>query len=83
MAIEDERMRELCFEGVRKADLIRWGNFKADMVTFSNYAVSNGVTTGNNNGYQGIQGIEDRHTLLPKPIYELNLNKELIQNKGY
>lgn len=81
--LRDERMRELCFEGVRKADLIRWGNFKADMVAFSNYALSNGVTTGNNNGYQGIQGIEDRHTLLPKPIYELNLNKALVQNAGY
>lgn len=23
--IQDERMRELCFEGVRRADLIRWG----------------------------------------------------------
>jgi hypothetical protein len=31
LAIEDERMRELCFEGTRKSDLIRWGKFVQTM----------------------------------------------------
>lgn len=85
LAIRDERMREMCFEASRKADLIRWGNFVLDMQTFANYAATNGVNTasGNANGYQGILGITQRHVFLPKPIYELNLNKSLIQNAGY
>ena len=29
--IEDERGRELCFEGLRKMDLIRWGKYKEAM----------------------------------------------------
>ena len=28
--IQDERMRELCFEGVRRADLMRWGLYTID-----------------------------------------------------
>ncbi len=35
LLIRDERMRELCFEALRKADLIRWGNFYQDMQTFA------------------------------------------------
>lgn len=85
LAIRDERMREMCFEASRKADLIRWGNFVGDMQAFATYASANDVTaaTGNNNGYQGILGITQRHVLLPKPTYELNLNKALVQNPGY
>nr|WP_276900174.1 RagB/SusD family nutrient uptake outer membrane protein [Pedobacter kyonggii] len=85
LAIRDERMRELCFEAYRKADLIRWGNFVGDMQAFANYATANGVsaTTGNAIGYSGITGITQRHVLLPKPTYELNLNKALVQNPGY
>lgn len=85
-AVKDERMRELCFEASRKADLIRWGNFVDDMSAFASYALQNDITnssTGNNNGYLGIQGITQRHVLLPKPTYELNLNRELKQNPGY
>jgi hypothetical protein len=86
LAIRDERMRELCFEAVRKADLIRWGNFYQDMQTFSAWAGANGASvaaTGNPNGLQGAQNVGIRHVLLPKPTYELNLNRALIQNAGW
>lgn len=86
LAIRDERMRELCFEAVRKADLIRWGNFVGDMQTFAAWATSNGAgvtSTGNPNGLQGVRNISARHVLLPKPTYELNLNRALIQNEGW
>ncbi|SIO02367.1 RagB/SusD family nutrient uptake outer membrane protein [Chitinophaga niabensis] len=86
LAIRDERMRELCFEAVRKADLIRWGNFYQDMQTFAAWAAANGASvtaTGNPNGLQGAQNVGTRHVLLPKPTYELNLNRALIQNPGW
>ncbi|QPH38982.1 RagB/SusD family nutrient uptake outer membrane protein [Pedobacter endophyticus] len=86
LAVRDERMRELCFEAYRRTDLVRWGNFVGDMREFANYASANGISvssTGNPNGYQGISGITSRHLLLPKPTYELNLNKALVQNPGY
>ncbi|WP_162946185.1 RagB/SusD family nutrient uptake outer membrane protein [Chitinophaga barathri] len=86
LVIRDERMRELCFEALRKADLIRWGNFYQDMQTFAAWAASNGAgvtATGNPNGLQGVQNILPRHVLLPKPTYELNLNRALVQNQGW
>ena len=86
LAIRDERMKELCFEALRKADLIRWGNFAGDMQTFAVWAQANGITvaaSGNPNGYQGLLNIQPKHNLLPKPTYELNLNKALTQNPGW
>lgn len=85
LAIRDERMRELCFEALRKADLIRWGNFVGDMQTFAAWAAANGAgaTSGNPNGLVGVQNVSARHVLLPKPTYELNLNRDLIQNPGW
>jgi hypothetical protein len=86
LAIRDERMRELCFEAVRKADLIRWGSFVADMQNFASWATSNGAgvtATGNPNGLQGVRNVSTRHVMLPKPTYELNLNRLLVQNEGW
>lgn len=86
LAIRDERMRELCFEAVRKADLIRWGNFAGDMQTFAAWATANGAgvtATGNPNGLAGVRSAGVRHVLLPKPTYELNLNRLLVQNAGW
>jgi hypothetical protein len=86
LALRDERMRELCFEALRKADLIRWGNFVGDMQTFAAWAAANGASvtaTGNVNGLQGVRNVSDRHVLLPKPTYELNLNHDLVQNPGW
>lgn len=85
-AIRDERMRELCFEALRKADLIRWGHFVTDMQEFAAWATANGAgvtATGNPNGLQGVLNVSQRHVLLPKPTYELNLNRLLVQNEGW
>ncbi|MBC9931808.1 RagB/SusD family nutrient uptake outer membrane protein [Chitinophaga qingshengii] len=86
LAIRDERMRELCFEALRKADLIRWGHFVTDMQEFAAWATNNGAgvtATGNPNGLQGVRNVMQRHVLLPKPTYELNLNRLLTQNEGW
>jgi starch-binding outer membrane protein, SusD/RagB family len=86
LAIRDERMRELCFEALRRADLIRWGNFVTDIQDFAVWATANGAgvtSTGNPNGLQGVRNVSTRHVLLPKPTYELNLNKALVQNPGW
>ncbi|RZJ64757.1 MAG: RagB/SusD family nutrient uptake outer membrane protein, partial [Flavobacterium sp.] len=85
LALRDERMREMCFEASRKYDLVRWGNFAGDLQAFGNYAAANGVTAGNGNinGYQGLITVTPRYSLMPKPTYELNLNKALKQNPGY
>ncbi|ANI88586.1 hypothetical protein A9P82_04340 [Arachidicoccus ginsenosidimutans] len=88
-AIRDERARELCFENLRRSDLIRWGNFINDMKDFLAYALANGVPnlTGGQPGATGpavaAYNISARNLLLPIPQYELSLNNLLTQNTGY
>lgn len=80
-AIKEERSRELCFEALRRPDLIRWGNFVGDMKTFLAYAIANG---GNNTSITtAARMVSERNLLLPIPSYDLSLNKLLTQNPGY
>jgi hypothetical protein len=80
-ALKEERSRELCFEALRRPDLIRWGRFIEDMKTFLSYAIANGgnnltVTTAS-------RMITERNLLLPIPSYDMSLNKLLTPNPGY
>lgn len=91
-AIKDERSRELCFEGLRKLDLIRWGIFiptmKAMAATISATAPSG---TNSTLGYPGLAttlssytNVSDRDVLFPIPTQESTLNKLIgIQNLGW
>lgn len=80
--IRNERARELCFEGLRKPDLIRWGIFLTTMkdvaAEFKTYASS---------GYQyaatAAGNVTERHLLYPIPIAEMSLNKAITQNPGW
>lgn len=83
-AVEDERMRELCFEFVRKADLIRWGTFVSTMNNFASYAIANGTNTSPGAFLAQIyQSVAPRHVLQPIPSYELSLDHALQQNPGW
>jgi starch-binding outer membrane protein, SusD/RagB family len=78
-AIRDERSRELCFEGIRKFDLIRWGIFvprmkqiEADMSASLPSALRYAVRQYTN--------VEEKHKFFPIPTLELSLNSALKQN---
>jgi starch-binding outer membrane protein, SusD/RagB family len=85
--LSDERSRELCAEGWRRFDLIRWGKL------FS--TVTNLYTTNVNNitpnyyywNTQAAQGVKDNFTSykiwFPIPKAQLQTNKNLVQNFGY
>jgi hypothetical protein len=72
-AILDERMRELCFEGWRRFDLLRTDRF-IDLISARNrWAKTNA-------------SISDKHKLYPIPIVEIKQNDFLTiedQNPGY
>ena len=78
--IRKERAYELCFEGHRKQDLIRWGIYYksivetaqelADSFSNANYSVPTYI-------------IEGRHELLPIPQRDLDLMKKCKQNPGW
>lgn len=80
-AIKEERSRELCFEGLRRNDLIRWGNFVEDMKTFLAYANANAGTATNIT--TAATKVSSRNIFMPIPIHDIQLNNLLVQNPGY
>ncbi|MBC9798026.1 RagB/SusD family nutrient uptake outer membrane protein [Sinomicrobium weinanense] len=86
--IVDERLRELCFEGLRKQDLIRWDLLEEKLMetneTISNHALFNStnqfhqtyLSPGNNFD-------RARHLLLPYPLQETLINQSLEQRTGW
>jgi len=76
----DERSRELAFEGMRKADLIRWGIFVPTMKTVLN--MINAEAPG---AYFALKfrNVSERDVLLPIPSREMALNKALVQNPNW
>lgn len=77
-AIVDERSRELCFEALRKPDLIRWGMYFETMK--ENLAIINADL--GTEAWQGryAKNVSQQHVIYPIPVYELELNKKLIQH---
>ncbi|MFP5042904.1 RagB/SusD family nutrient uptake outer membrane protein [Parasediminibacterium sp. JCM 36343] len=82
VAIQNERYKELAFECLRTMDLIRWGllltntkNAAADVTLNASTSLKYGATAAAN--------ITARNILWPIPTYELSLNNNLTQNKGW
>lgn len=78
--IEDERMRELCFEGLRKLDLIRWGKYVQVMNAVGNEIASSPTSAPlaiGNTQYAKIAGqnTAQKHLLFPIPSVEMLSNK--------
>ena len=80
--IRDERARELCFEGLRKFDLIRWGEFYNAMVNCKN-AISNSTSLYKTRYLTAYNNVGLRDTLLPIPSTELSVNGMMTQNPGW
>ncbi|MCU4174046.1 RagB/SusD family nutrient uptake outer membrane protein [Carboxylicivirga sp. N1Y90] len=80
--IQNERSRELCFEGLRKHDLIRWGilgetlDELAVMIDASNGNVKQKATFKR----AGENFDPAKHTVLPYPLQETTMNALLEQH---
>lgn len=79
--VKEERFRELAFEGLRRHDLIRWGEFVTVMDDVGDKLASEGApfTYGSLAG----KNVTEKHKLLPIPISELSLNRAMVQNPGW
>ena len=80
--IIDERARELCNEGERKRDLIRWGIY---ITTVKSLAAQIRAEYPDNRQYQARVGdnVEEKYLLLPIPTKEIEINPALKQNPGW
>ena len=85
--IQKERSRELCFEGLRRADLIRWGIYMQRLQEVINYDNTKGNPSGNR--YLAIISPNNALTagnkilLWPIPSSEVLVNQSITQNPGY
>jgi hypothetical protein len=84
--IMDERARELCFEGTRRQDLLRWGNMTTAMqnVTTDNAAnaPSNYLTASNLSANNFLVN-PVRYSLFPIPYNEFLYDNALTQNTSW
>lgn len=81
--VMNERGRELCFESVRRWDLIRWGVFVESMNAYAQWTslpewessslASRAANMGSN--------VQEKHILFPIPTIELGVNTEMKQNR--
>lgn len=78
--IKEERSRELGFEGLRKYDLIRWGDFLTVMKEMEVEISTGGAPTF---AAWAFSNVQPKHVLFPIPVREMALNKQLIQNPGW
>lgn len=83
LEIQDERSRELAYEGLRTQDLRRWGllikNVKASADDFR----LNAPTGLRPLGIEPGDFITERHLYLPIPSVDIVLNTAIVQNPGW
>jgi len=78
--IQDERMRELNFENLRKADLLRWGIFLQ-----VNQDLGNKLQQDSPNQFfvKYYSNVTSRDLLMPIPANEVSANIAMVQNPGW
>ncbi|WP_343702765.1 RagB/SusD family nutrient uptake outer membrane protein [Chitinophaga sp.] len=80
--LQDERARELAFEGMRKHDLIRWGLYLQNMQTL---AAEINATAPSGFKYAGnaAKNVTARNLVFPIPNSEVTVNQLIIQNPNW
>ena len=82
--VRDERARELCFESLRKYDLVRWGIY-VDAIHNKLGAATATKRWAPGNNFLGAaayaNNTTEKHQFLPIPSRELSVNTKLQQNK--
>lgn len=84
--IVDERARELCFEGLRRQDLIRW-NLLETKIKDTNNQIKQAIADGKLRSFTFTAAerfTPNKHELYPIPDYDIRESKgALIQNPNY
>ena len=80
--IRDERGRELCFESLRRYDLVRWGIYLEAISKLGEATNDKRWPGGSNYSTAGAfaERTQKKHEFFPIPSKELSINTELKQN---
>lgn len=78
--LQEERMREFNFEGLRKADLLRWGVFLEVMGNMGNTIQQDAPGAFYAAYYTNVT---PKDLLSPIPVSETNVNEAMTQNPGW
>lgn len=78
--LQEERMREFNFEGLRKADLLRWGVFLEVMGNMGNTVQQDAPGVFYAAYYTNVTA---KDLLSPIPVSETNVNEAMVQNPGW
>ncbi|MBR8534495.1 RagB/SusD family nutrient uptake outer membrane protein [Carboxylicivirga sediminis] len=80
--IKDERSRELCFEGLRRFDLVRWGTLVEAMKEQNSLIINHPDYDPAKDEFLTYPGnaVEERHNVFPIPNDEITLNKNVQQH---
>lgn len=81
-SIRDERSHELCFEGHRKQDLIRWGIYYESIMQTRN-DLNQWHEAANKYYLVGQYTVKGKHELLPIPQRDLDLMTSCSQNPNW
>ncbi|MGM9825501.1 MAG: RagB/SusD family nutrient uptake outer membrane protein [Paludibacteraceae bacterium] len=77
--IKEERAMELCFESIRRWDLIRWGDFVKNMQEMIGYV--NRTGWGGNYTYaENYYNVSSTYCYFPIPDSEMSINKAITSN---
>ena len=84
VAIQEERARELCFESIRRFDLVRWGMYTSQITETLQKFIDEGKwsknTTAAAEEFISQTSKDGKHTFYPIPSNERSVNTLLPQN---
>lgn len=79
--VKNERAMELCFEALRRNDLIRWGDYLTAMSDLANSIPTDPKWPSGTRAYSSTYfNITPAYLFLPIPTTELTVNKSIIEN---
>ncbi|MFD1632101.1 RagB/SusD family nutrient uptake outer membrane protein [Pseudopedobacter beijingensis] len=81
--VRNERPRELCFEMMRKNDVVRWKIFYDNMVTREAETPQTYTSSYYVRARRYFRSVDRKDEWWPIPSYEMGVNKKLVQNQGW
>jgi hypothetical protein len=81
--VRSERARELCFEMLRKDDVVRWNVFYDNMVVREAETPQTFTSSYYVRARRYFRSTEPKDQWWPIPSYEMGVNKKLVQNQGW